>query len=173
MVSVYIVLSDLPLNLTSQALNILSDTQESIVQRLLHFPLFGTLVNCTRIFIDPPPPHVTKATTPTQHPSQDMMSVSEDQKEAICKLFHSILTCCCKYPCALQDVLEGDALSYLFSCSSTAPCAPDRVRWRKLSSDVLINLSRYNMVPEFIDLVQRRGILRLCLHNLNLLAKCM
>ena len=125
----------------SQALNILSDTQELIVQRLFHFPLFATLVNCKRIFIDLPPSHVTKATTPTQNPCQDMMSVLEDQKEAICNLFNSILTCCCKYPCALQEVLEGDALSYLFSCSSTAPCPPDRVGWRKLPSDVSINIS--------------------------------
>ena len=69
------------------------------------------------------------------------MLVSENQKEAICNFYNLIMTCCCKYPCAPQDVLVGDALSNLFSCSSPAPCPPDCVRWRKLSSGVLINLS--------------------------------
>ena len=83
------------------------------------------------------------------------MTVLEDQKEAICNPFHSILTCCCKYPRALQDVLERDALSYLFSSSSTPSCLNNRNRLKKLSSHVLITLMQYNMVPEIINLVQR------------------
>ena len=139
------------------------------MQALMCHPLFATLVRCVHVFIDlsPPPsqapfpPHTTLPGTGRN------VLVTPDQREAVCKIFLSIMTKCCRYGDSLKNVLADGDLGYLFSCCTSAPCLPHNCCWRRLAADVLMNLSRNTMCPEFISFVQRRGTLRLCVHNLT------
>lgn len=132
-------------------------------------PLFATLVRCVHIFIDLSPLPSQSSSPPHAGPpgTRRIVLVTADQRENVCKIFLSIMTKCCRYGDSLKNVLvEGD-LGYLFLCCTSAPCLPQNLCWRRLSADVLMNLSRNTMCPEFINFVQKRGTLRLCVHNLT------
>lgn len=139
------------------------------MQALMCHPLFATLVRCVHVFIDLSPPPSQAPFPPHASPpgTGRIVLVTTDQREAVCKIFLSIMTKCCRYGDSLKNVLADGDLGYLFSCCTSAPCLPHNWCWRRLAADVLMNLSRNTMCPEFISFVQRRGTLRLCVHNLT------
>ncbi|CAL8113792.1 unnamed protein product [Orchesella dallaii] len=128
-------------------LNLLSTTDEQVIEIMCNNSVPSTLVKCLYLFFDLPPP-------------------SSSPREMVQRVFVQVLIRLCSHACVSEELANKDDLALLFSCVSSW-CATYNVGWRKAAADVLMSVSTHGLTPQVLSYIHNKACICLCVDNLR------
>ncbi|ODN04745.1 WD repeat and FYVE domain-containing protein 3, partial [Orchesella cincta] len=130
-------------------LNLLSTTDEQVIEIMCNNSVPSTLVKCLYLFFDLPPP-----------------GTSASAREMVQRVFVQVLIRLCSHACVSEELAKKDDLALLFSCVSSW-CAEYNVGWRKAAGDTLMSVSTHGLSPLVLSYIHNKACICLCVDNLR------